>query len=190
MFHKQSRTGRTRATAVRQTAQKALEAEEAVVKVRYGCLTWQMRQARHLNYAWGLTCKHPAQKAGLRQYNTASGPGVKCGPTCRISAITACGEIYSTALGKVKLGDLKTQFEAYLAAADINDGAIPDDAEVRVGSRLKSFDANTHESLGFAYAHPNINGSARYAGPTRAGGLTGAVCAVSEQKLPFQNSWL
>ena len=175
---------------MRQTAQRALEAEEAVVKVRYGCLTWQMRQARHLNYAWGLTCKHPAQKAGLRQYNTASGPGVKCGPTCRISAITACGEIYSTALGKVKLGDLKTQFEAYLAAADINDGAIPDDAEVRVGSRLKIFDANTHESLGFAYAHPNINGSARYAGPTRAGGLAGAVWAVSEQKLPFQNSWL
>ena len=83
LFHKQSRTGRTRATAVRQTAQRALEAEEAVVKVRYGCLTWQMRQARHLNYAWGLTCKHPAQKAGLRQYNTASGPGVNCGPTCR-----------------------------------------------------------------------------------------------------------
>ena len=69
-------------------------------------------------------------------------------------------------------------------------GAIPDDAEVRVASRLKIFDANTHESLGFAYAHPNINGRARYAGPTRAGGLAGAVCAVSEQKLPFQNSWL
>ena len=87
-------------------------------------------------------------------------------------------------------GDLKTQFEAYLAAADINDGAIPDDAEVRVGSRLAIFDANTHASLGFAYAHPNINGRARYAGPTRAGGLAGAVCADSEQKLPFQNSWL
>ena len=187
MFHTQSRTGRTRATAVRQTAQKALAAEEAVVKVRYGCLTWQMREARHLSYAWGLKCVHPAQKAGLRRYNTASGPGVKCGPTCRISAITACGEIYSTPLGKVKLGDLKTQFEAYLAAADINDGAIPDDTEVKVASRLKIFDANSHESLGFAYAHPNINGRTRYAGPTRAGGLAGA---VSQQKLPFQNSWL
>ena len=72
MFHTQSRTGRTRATAVRQTAQKALAAEEAAVKVRYGCLTWQMREARHLSYAWGLKCVHPAQKAcKLMRFNSA-----------------------------------------------------------------------------------------------------------------------
>ena len=51
--------------------------------------------------------------------------------------MTACGEIYSTPLGKVRLGDLKTQFEAYLTAADINDGAIPDDTEVRVVGRQR-----------------------------------------------------
>ena len=50
---------------MRQTAQKALAAEEAVVKVRYGCLTWQMREARHLSYAWGLKCVHPAQMTYL-----------------------------------------------------------------------------------------------------------------------------
>ena len=45
---------------------------------------------------------------------------MNCAPTCRISAMTVCGEIYSTPLGKVRLGDLKTQFEAYLTAADVN----------------------------------------------------------------------
>ena len=58
--------------------------------------------------------------------------------------------------------DLKQEFETYLAAADINEGAIPDDVEVQVGSRVKIWAAGTHTDVGYMYAHPNINGRPRY----------------------------
>ena len=54
------------------------------------------------------------------------------------------------------------EFESYLAAARVNEGKIPEDVEVRVGSRLKIWAAGTHTDLGYAYAHPNINGRPRY----------------------------
>ena len=123
--------------------------------LRDGCMTWQMRAERHLNFAWGLFCKHPAQKAGVKgRYQPAE--------QCRFTAISNCAEIYSTPIGPVKLGDLKQEFETYLAAADINEGAIPDDVEVQVGSRVKIWAAGTHTDVGYAYAHPNINGRPRY----------------------------
>ena len=116
-----------------------------------------MRADMHLNYAWGLSCKHPAQKAGLRSHKS------RPAAACRITAMTDLGEIYRTELGPVTLTDLKLEFLRVLSNADVNDGAIPSDIEVSVGSRLKIHDAHSHIGLGYAYAHPNINGRPRYA---------------------------
>ena len=152
--------GRTPTTAGRFSQEKAERDEEEEEKVRDGCLSCKMRGERHLNFAWGLNCKHPAQKAGCKGRGR---PSQTYQPPCRITAMTDCGEIYRTPLGKVTLVDFKREFESYLAAAEINDGAIPADTEVKVASRLKIFDANSHIDIGFCYAHPNINGRPRYA---------------------------
>ena len=149
---------------MRQAEEKATQAgitDESLP--REGCLTWKMAADRHLNYAWGVTCKHAAQKAGLRRYGKTARWAPQRKAPCRITAIAACGLIYTTPLGPVKLDDLKDQFEKYLSAAGINGGTIPSDTEVKVASRLKIFDASTHIDLGFAYAHQDINGRPRYA---------------------------
>ena len=70
---------------------------------REGCLTWKMAADRHLNYAWGVTCKHAAQKAGLRRYGKRARWAPQRKAPCRITAIAACGLIYTTPLGPVKL---------------------------------------------------------------------------------------
>ena len=59
-----------------------------------------MRADMHLNYAWGLSCKHPAQKAGLKSNRWGRAAA------CRITAMTDLGEIYRTELGPVNLKDL------------------------------------------------------------------------------------
>ena len=79
---------------------------------REGCLTWKMAADRHLNYAWGVTCKHAAQKAGLRRYGKRARWAPQRKAPCRITAIAACGLIYTTPLGPVKLDDLKDQVRA------------------------------------------------------------------------------
>ena len=121
---------------MRQAEEKAAQAgitDESLP--REGCLTWKMAADRHLNYAWGVTCKHAAQKAGLRRYGKRARWAPQRKAPCRITAIAACGLIYTTPLGPVKLDDLKDQFEKYLSAAGINGGTIPSDTEVKVASR-------------------------------------------------------
>ena len=149
---------------MRQAEEKAAQAgitDESLP--REGCLTWKMAADRHLNYAWGVTCKHAAQKAGLRRYGKRARWAPQRKAPCRITAIAACGLIYTTPLGPAKLDDLKDQFEKYLSAAGINSGTIPSNTEVKVASRLKIFDPSTHVDLGFAYASQDINGRPRYA---------------------------
>ena len=148
----------------RQREERAEREDEVEDNTRDGCLSCTKRAEMHLNYAWGLSCQHPAQKAGVKARGVPAAP-------CRITAMANLGEIYSTPLGPVNLSDLRREFESYLAAMEHNDGAIPADAEVRVASRLKIYDANSHVDLGYAYAHPNINGRPRYAAPHARAGL-------------------
>ena len=44
-------------------------------------------------------------------------------------------------------------------------GTYPDDVEVQVGSRIKLWAHNTHADIGFAYAHPSMDGHPRFAHP-------------------------
>ena len=76
------------------------------------------------------------RKAGLRRYGKTARWAPQRKAPCRITAIAACGLIYTTPLGPVKLDDLKDQFEKYLSAAGINGGTIPSDTEgfTEVGS--------------------------------------------------------
>ena len=152
---RRSLLGRTPDTTQRHREERQDDHDDADYNVREGCLTCKMRAERHLNFAWGLSCRHPAQKAGVKGRHQPAAP-------CRFAAISNCGEIYCTDLGPVKVGDLKMEFESYLAAARVNEGKIPEDVEVRVGSRLKIWAAGTHTDLAYAYAHPNINGRPRY----------------------------
>ena len=45
----------------------------------------------------------------------------------------------------------------------LNNGTYPDDVELQVGSRIKLWAHNTHVDIGFAYAHPSIDGHPRFA---------------------------
>ena len=79
--------------------------------------------------------------------------------TCRMQTCSA----YARELG---LDDLLEVVEAdALAHADelAAEADDPDDVELQVGSRIKLWAHNTHVDIGFAYAHPSIDGHPRFA---------------------------
>ena len=176
---RRSLLGRTPDTTQRHSEERQEDNNDADCNVREGCLTCKMRAERHLNFAWGLSCRHPAQKAGVKGRHQPAEP-------CRFAAISNCGEIYCTDLGPVKVGDLKMEFESYLAAARVNEGKIPEDVEVRVGSRLKIWAASRHPHRpGVRVRPPEHQRPAPVRRPTRA---RGPAETVVQQSVPFRNS--
>ena len=66
---------------------------------------------------------------------------------------------------KVDLSRLHTELKEYWSREGLNNGTYPDDVEVQVGSRIKLWAHNTHADIGFAYAHPSMDGHPRFACP-------------------------
>ena len=66
---------------------------------------------------------------------------------------------------QVDLSRLHTELKEYWSREGLNNGTYPDDVEVQVGSRIKLWAHNTHADIGFAYAHPSMDGHPRFARP-------------------------
>jgi hypothetical protein len=64
---------------------------------------------------------------------------------------------------KIDFSRLHAELNEYWTREGLNNGTYPDDVELQVGSRIKLWAHNTHVDIGFAYAHPSIDGHPRFA---------------------------
>ena len=71
----------------------------------------------------------------------------------------------STPAFDVDLSRLHAELKEYWSRNGLNGGTYPDDAVLQVGSRIKLWAPKTHSDIGFAYAHPSLDGNPRFMHP-------------------------
>ena len=65
----------------------------------------------------------------------------------------------------VDFSRLHAELKEYWTRHGLNSRTYPDDVELQVGSLIKLWAHETHVDIGFAYAHPSVDGNPRFARP-------------------------
>ena len=80
----------------------------------------------------------------------------------------------------VDFSRLHKELKAYWTRNDLNNGTYADDVELQVGSRIELRAHETHVDIGFAYAHPSMEGKPRFTRPRYNYRLFLAVITVTQ----------
>ena len=127
------------------------------------CLTpphrdWQLFQGRrevtHRNVAVGVDERHAKWQHPVMRMMRERGL-----PTTAAN-ISMLGVYHSTEQLEANVGMLEKELENFWRVNGL--GEYPVDAKLSVASRVKLWAAGTHADIGYAAAHPNFDGKARW----------------------------
>ena len=117
---------------------------------------------KHVNFVKGM---HMAMRCGAQ--GTHAAVNTLRAQKLRVTApnLAQLSEFHELPQFTVNFSRLRKELKEYWTRNGLNSRNCPDDVELQVGSRVKLWAHEMHADIGFAYAHPSLDGKPRFARP-------------------------